>query len=171
MPVGETPYAKDATFGYKNSDLKLWIEEKTKGKIKANEVISFDPNTVEEQNSDNIGKGVDFILKKMKKLPDNKILIVNALTREDLEIFSLAALRSERRIIYRTGASFVTAFAGIVPKPLWTPTKEKVETGGLIIVGSHVPKTTAQLNELLKTDIESLELDVSKFIITNFPKV
>jgi uncharacterized protein YgbK (DUF1537 family) len=34
-------------------------------------------------------------------------------------------------------------------------------TGGLIIVGSHVSKTTAQLNELLKTDIEAIEFKIN----------
>ena len=34
IPAGETEFAKDAAFGYENSDLKLWVEEKTLGKYK-----------------------------------------------------------------------------------------------------------------------------------------
>jgi uncharacterized protein YgbK (DUF1537 family) len=165
IPVGETPYAKDATFGYKNSDLKLWVEEKTKGKTKASEVISFDPNR----------ERVDFIAGKLKKIQPNKTLIVNALNYNDVEIFALAALRSEKRILYRTSASFVRAFAGITHKPLLT-NKDLIQNnnekiGGLIIVGSHVPKTTAQLAELLKTNIESIELDVTTLFTSNSPKI
>jgi uncharacterized protein YgbK (DUF1537 family) len=37
--------------------------------------------------------------------------------------------------------------------------------GGLIVVGSHVPKTTAQLNELVKSDIEPVELDIYQFFM------
>lgn len=158
IPVGETPYAKDATFGYTNSDLKLWIEEKTKGKTKASEVVSFDPNT----------EGVDFSLEKLKSLDNDKTFIVNALQRSDLEIFALAALRSERRILYRTSASFVAAFAGITPKPLLTAAISPPSgVGGLIVVGSHVPKTSAQLDELLKTDIHVVELDVFQLLNTD----
>jgi uncharacterized protein YgbK (DUF1537 family) len=182
IPVGETPYAKDATFGYKNSDLKRWIEEKTEGRTKASEVVSFDPNT----------EGVDFTVKKLNKIIGTKTIIVNALNYNDLETFALAALRCERPILYRTAASFVKAFSGIESRPFWTPTFSSVgatlvvaldhrmatanpdesraiarvaptdtPTGGLIIVGSHVSKTTAQLNELLKTDIEAIEFKIN----------
>ena len=157
IPVGETPYAQDATFGYKNSDLKLWIEEKTQGKIKVSKVTSFDPNT----------EGVDFMEKKLNQLNchnENKVLIVNALNYNDLEKFALVALRSNQPILYRTSASFIKAFAGIESKPLLTrldliqDNAEKI--GGLIVVGSHVPKTTAQLTELLKTDIVPFEINI-----------
>jgi uncharacterized protein YgbK (DUF1537 family) len=161
IPVGETPYAKDATFGYKNSDLKLWIEEKTKGKTKASEVVSFDPNT----------EGVDVSIKKLKSLRDNTTLIVNALNYDDLEVFALAALRCEKRIIYRTSASFVKSFSGISTKPILTNAdliqSNATKTGGLIVVGSHVPKTTAQLNELLKTDITAIEFNVYQFFMSD----
>jgi uncharacterized protein YgbK (DUF1537 family) len=192
IPVGETPYAKDATFGYKNSDLKRWIEEKTEGKTKASEVVSFDTNTAPKES---LWEGVDFAIKKLNKIIGTKTIIVNALNYNDLEIFALAALRCKRPIIYRTAASFVKAFSGIESQPFWTPTYSPVgatlavaldhnratenpnesratarvaptdtptdtPTGGLIIVGSHVPKTTAQLNELLKTDIEAIEFQI-----------
>jgi uncharacterized protein YgbK (DUF1537 family) len=154
LPVGETPYAKDATFGYENSDLKLWIEEKTGGKTKASEVVSFSPNT----------EGVDFSIEKLKSLKANSSLIVNALQPSDLETFALAALQAQRPILYRTAASFINAFAGITPKPLLTkadlPPSVSEAIGGLVVVGSHVPKTSAQLTELLKTDIEPIELSV-----------
>lgn len=157
-PVGETPYAKDATFGYKNSDLKLWIEEKTKGKTKSSEVVSFEPNT----------EGVDFSIKKLKSLKDDTTLIVNALNYNDLEIFALAALRSERRILYRTSASFVKAFSGISTKPLLTNALSlPLGVGGLIVVGSHVPKTTTQLEQLLKADIERIEFNVYQFFMSD----
>nr|MDQ3073512.1 hypothetical protein [Bacteroidota bacterium] len=38
VPAGETPFAQDKTFGYQSSDLTVWIEEKTQGKVKAQEV-------------------------------------------------------------------------------------------------------------------------------------
>lgn len=32
-PVGETPFAEDATFGFASSDLRDWVAEKTEGRI------------------------------------------------------------------------------------------------------------------------------------------
>ncbi len=34
-PTGETEFAKDKTFGYRSSDLREWVEEKTKGTYRA----------------------------------------------------------------------------------------------------------------------------------------
>jgi uncharacterized protein YgbK (DUF1537 family) len=157
IPVNETPYARDATFGYKNADLKQWIEEKTQGKIKASEVASFNPNI----------EGVAGTIEKLNALQEGTNLIVNALTYEDLDVFALAALSTEKQILYRTSASFVRSFAGILPKSFLT--REALvdhnaeKTGGLIVIGSHVPKTTAQLNALLKTDIEPVLFDIYQF--------
>ena len=41
VPAGETEFAKDKTFSYHASDLKKWIEEKTAGKVKEEDVLSF----------------------------------------------------------------------------------------------------------------------------------
>src|SRR5258708_3033095 len=41
VPVSETPFARDASFGYAHSNLKEWVEEKTKGAVKTAEVMSL----------------------------------------------------------------------------------------------------------------------------------
>ena len=41
-PAGETEFAKDATFGYRSSDLREWVEEKTAGQVVAADVASID---------------------------------------------------------------------------------------------------------------------------------
>ncbi|MEQ8807433.1 MAG: four-carbon acid sugar kinase family protein [Imperialibacter sp.] len=40
VPVSDTPFAKDVSFGYQHANLKEWVEEKTKGRIKVPEVNS-----------------------------------------------------------------------------------------------------------------------------------
>ena len=40
-PASLTSFANDLHFGYKNSNLKDWIEEKTKGKVKREKVVSI----------------------------------------------------------------------------------------------------------------------------------
>ncbi|KAL6576382.1 hypothetical protein OROHE_000163 [Orobanche hederae] len=41
VPAGETEFAKDASFGYKSSNLREWMEEKTGGRIPAGSVSSI----------------------------------------------------------------------------------------------------------------------------------
>ena len=40
VPAGETEFARDSSFGYVSSDLKDWVEEKSGGKVKREDVVS-----------------------------------------------------------------------------------------------------------------------------------
>jgi hypothetical protein len=68
---------------------------------------------------------------------------------------SVTAESQGKHFLYRTGAAFVSSRLGIRPIPpitasqLGPPTPRK--TGGLILAGSYVPKTTAQLKVLTDT--------------------
>lgn len=63
------------------------------------------------------------------------------------------AEKEGKRFLHRTGAAFVSTRLGIRSKPpitaaeLGLPTPR--QTGGLILAGSYVPKTTAQLDALI----------------------
>lgn len=57
-----------------------------------------------------------------------------------------------KRYLCRTAASFVSACVGIVPKAPILPKDlgiNKERNGGLIVVGSYVPKTTKQVDLLI----------------------
>jgi Sugar-binding N-terminal domain len=41
IPVSHSEFAKDASFGYRNSDLRDWVEEKTAGRITREEVATI----------------------------------------------------------------------------------------------------------------------------------
>jgi uncharacterized protein YgbK (DUF1537 family) len=159
IPAGETPFAKDPAFGYHSSNLREWVEEKSGGRVKASEVksISLDDLRI---------AGPDVVKAKLLSLADGGVCIVNAAAPRDLEVLALATLQAEnagRLLVYRTAASFVAARLGLVPKEPWCPKRrDSAETnGGLVIVGSHVPKTTLQLESLLaKCDVECVELSV-----------
>ncbi|NJN33029.1 MAG: hypothetical protein HC817_01015 [Saprospiraceae bacterium] len=108
------------------------------------------------------------ILNRIEKT--NKVLIVNVLNYEHLAVFSKIVKQTSRKIIFRTAASFVKAFGNFEQKEVLKKEdliKENNANGGLIIVGSHVPKTTAQLTELLKTDIEAMVFDVYDFFMSD----
>jgi uncharacterized protein YgbK (DUF1537 family) len=161
IPAAETPFAKDKAFGFTQSNLKNWVEEKTHGTIKSDSVISFSLKSLRENS-------IEEISEKIKVLPENSTIIVNATDYYDLEKFTLAYYHSGVKIVFRTAASFVKAIAGIDSKELLE--KEDLVTknnpnGGLIIVGSYVPKTTKQLSNLLKiNELESIELNINAIL-------
>ncbi|MBQ2270156.1 MAG: hydroxyacid dehydrogenase, partial [Firmicutes bacterium] len=59
VPAGETEFARDKTFGYKASDIKEYIEEKTGGEFKACDVTSI---SLEDIRALNIDKIVDQLM-------------------------------------------------------------------------------------------------------------
>ena len=157
-PAGETEFAKDKTFGYKNSDLAAYVEEKTGGAFKKENVLCISLDELR-------GGDVDKISARLASVRDFNKVIVNAVDYVDVEIFALALLRSGKNFIFRTAAAFTKIIGGVADKPLLTKAElidEKNPNGGLIIVGSHVKKTTAQLDELKKiSSVAFIEFDVS----------
>lgn len=61
-----------------------------------------------------------------------------------------------KRFLCRTAASFVSARVGIVPKAPILPKDlgiNKERNGGLIVVGSYVPKTTKQVDLAMRKSV------------------
>ena len=151
IPAGESEFASDKTFGYANSNLRKYIEEKSHGLISAEDVISFSP--AKESNAQMLGK-----LIQMSK---HDYAIVNAVGYADLDKFVVSlelAIKSGKRFIFRTAGSFVKSIMHNEDKALLERTdldQYMNDNGGLIIIGSHVKRTTEQFNELKQ--IESLE--------------
>ncbi|MEY8338522.1 four-carbon acid sugar kinase family protein [Lachnospiraceae bacterium 62-35] len=169
IPAGETEFAKDKTFGYQSSDLRQYVEEKTEGKYKAEDVaaITLDELRALDYNS---------IEKKLLAVTGFGKIVVNAIDACDLKVFCIALYRAMSKghsFMFRTAAGFVKEFGAITEKPLLTRTEMvtlDTNAGGIIVVGSHTKKTTSQL-EALKTvsGIEFIEfnsdlvLDEEKF--------
>lgn len=164
FPVGETTYARDATFGFHSSDLKDWVEEKTDGQVLSENVDSISLDEIRLG-----GPGV--VQKRLLELPKGSICIVNAVSRRDLEVFTLGLLGAEdagRRFLYRTGPSFVPVRIGLAPYPLLNCDRIPAITnkGGLIIVGSYVPNTSRQVALLQQRGlVHSIEVDVEKLLV------
>lgn len=147
IPVGESEFAKDKTFGYRSSDLKAWCEEKSGGRIRAEDVVSI---TLDDTRTADIG-GIE---KKLLGIHDFGKVIINAAEYADLEVFCVAllrVLRQGRRCMLRSAAAMVKVLGNISDKPLLTARdliQPEVRTGGIVLVGSHVRKTTVQLEAL-----------------------
>ena len=157
LPAAETAFARDPVFGYSNSHLCQWVEEKSGGRIPAAHVYSIDVPVLRGVHVDDGSPRA--LIAWLQQLPSGSVCVVNSCHPRDIEVFALAALQAERNgstFLYRTAADFVAARLGLDPRPLWTPAAAvdqpadlRTVTGGLVVVGSHVPKTSEQLSRLL----------------------
>ncbi|WP_283153421.1 four-carbon acid sugar kinase family protein [Guptibacillus hwajinpoensis] len=168
VPIAETEFSKDKTFGYYHSHLGLYIEEKTNGLYKENECMYIDHKELKKAN-------IYPLMNKLDSISNEKKVIVNATEYSQLEFFCESlrlSLANKKNFIIRSAASFVKVFGRISDKPLLTG-KELLNTnnqnGGLIIVGSHVDKTTKQLKALMDSNlpVTFLEFNIQKVIKQN----
>ncbi|MGI6107131.1 MAG: four-carbon acid sugar kinase family protein [Lachnospiraceae bacterium] len=149
VPAAQTEFARDPTFGYTHSDLPQYIEEKTDGRYRASDVVCV---SLEDLRA---GK-IDSIRDQLLSVRDFGKVCVNAIDYCDVKVFCIAlyrAMAAGKTFLYRTAASFVKVVGGISDRPLLTR-KDMVTAengnGGVVVVGSHTAKTTAQLEELLR---------------------
>ena len=163
VPAADTAFAKDVVFGYHNSDLKWWVEEKTQGRISATSVQSFSLKEIRKE-------GVDYVAKKIDGCKLGSVCIVNAADYRDLEVVTLGLLQAQqegKRFLFRTAASFVRVRAGLTARQLLTADEMNVtgSIGGLVIVGSHVPRSSQQLDHLLQHgNVQGIEFNVDKIL-------
>jgi uncharacterized protein YgbK (DUF1537 family) len=166
LPAAETEFARDATFGYGARTLPGWVEEKTHHRIRAKDVASLPLQEIR-------GGGPGRVAERLRGARDGQPIVVNALDYPDLWTVVLGLLQAEaegKRFLYRTGASFVRARAGIEAWPLLTRdqllgSNAPRPARGLVVVGSHVRRTTEQLQRvLLVSGTTGIEVAVSKFV-------
>ena len=163
VPAGETEFARDAAFEYRSSNLKDWVEEKTRGRLRSGSVASVSITDIREG-------GPARVAQRLGDLSGGQVCVVNAASMRDLEVFVLGLLDAERdgkRFLYRTAASFVRARLGQEARAILTSDDLGLpESGGcLVVVGSHVPRTTGQLEHLLgRSDIVGVEVSVGRLL-------
>ena len=166
-PVHETEFARDSVFGYTYSYLPDYVEEKTKGRIPAKEVERFLLGDI-RRGTDVTGIST---LERLMSLTGNKCVAVDAENQDDLNSFAndiLTAAGEGKRFLFRSAASLLTALAGLPPQPV--PAEEMSQyvrsaKPGAVIVGSHVKKTTQQLEQLLQAPgIVGIEIDVAQLL-------
>jgi uncharacterized protein YgbK (DUF1537 family) len=165
FPAGQTEFALDHSFGYRSSDLKAWVEEKTGGRIKADEVLSVGLADLREA-------GPERVRELLEEANGGRPVVVNAASYADLEVFVLGLLAAEedgKRFLYRTGPSFVRTRGGITEPKILGPEdlyrKRPREGHGLVLVGSYVPTTTRQLEAALALDgINPVEIPVPRLL-------
>ncbi len=158
VPTAETEFARDSVFGYSTSYLPDYVAEKTRGRIPAGQVERF---LLAEVRAG--------VRERLMTLTGNACGVVDAETQADLDRFAadvLAGVAAGKRFLFRSGASLLTALAQLPPQPVAaTAMRQYVRGGrpGAVIVGSHVKKTTEQLQRLLaQPGTAPLEIDVDR---------
>lgn len=159
-PVHETEFAKDSVFGYSYSYLPDYVAEKTKGQIPSDRVSRF--------LLADIRQGIQ---PQLKELSGNQCCVVDAETQADLDQFArdiLAVAATGKKFLFRSAASLLTSLAALPPQPVAVDRMfEYVRNGkpGAVIVGSHVKKTTEQLQSLLQeSGVVGVEINVSDLL-------
>lgn len=159
-PVHETEFAKDSVFGYSHSYLPDYVAQKTQGQISSDRVQRFLLEDIREGSFD-----------RLMTLTDNQCGVVDAEHQVDLDWFAGDLLRASshgKRFLLRSAASILTSLAQLPPQPVMADhMNQYVREGqpGVILVGSHVQKTTEQLAQLLQEpEIRGIEVDVSHLL-------
>jgi uncharacterized protein YgbK (DUF1537 family) len=158
VPVHETEFAHDSVFSYSHSYLPDYVEEKTNGRIKASQVERFTLKDVRGE-----------CLPRLLALKNNVCCVVDGEKQDDLNHFCrqlIAAANQGKHYLFRSAASLLTALAQLPAQPVPAERMREYTRNGMagaIIVGSHVKKTTQQLEQLLQQDgVQGIEIDVAR---------
>jgi uncharacterized protein YgbK (DUF1537 family) len=145
VPVGDTEFAQDSTFGYTSSNLRDFVAEKSCGTVAVEDVVSISLDDIR------VGGPVR-VSAILQAVTGGAFVVVNATCYADLEIVVLALLEAQeagRSFLFRTGPSFVRALSGVEPRPvlgeadIWP--QGHPGGHGLVVVGSHVGLTSRQV--------------------------
>ncbi len=171
IPVHKTDFGRDDIFGFSTSDLAKWIEEKSFGKIQAENILHIEIKELDMafNNEDDFKSLLSFL----SQLENNISVVVDAKLPHHLETLARAIkiVSKEKRFLFRTAASFINSLSELPPNPKNTVDLVSLKSKnnqfeykpGLIIVGSHVQLATDQLEVLMKDNsCEGLEIPVSK---------
>lgn len=160
VPAAMTEFAKDKTFGYQHSFLPNYIEEKSGGSVKAADVELVTLKELREQRFDEIEA-------RLYAKKGYAWIVADAIEESDVKAFAIVLMRLMKRgknYLIRSAAAVPKVFGNISDRPLLTkkeltgaydPSDDSCLKGGMVLVGSHVKKTTRQL-ECLKQIEEPL---------------
>jgi len=158
VPVHETEFARDSVFGFSTAFLPDYVEEKTAGRINAEQVERFDLADVRGD-----------IAERLRGLSGNVCCVVDAEQQSDLDHFCrqvLAAAADGKRFLFRSAASLLTSLAALPTQPVAAADMAAFVRGGrpgVVLMGSHVDKSTRQLKHLIDdTEVLPIEIEIDR---------
>lgn len=151
QPVASTAYAQDPAFGFAESNLVSWVRARLGEPDAAVQTLPL--GLLRDGGVEAVTKRLALAARGRRGvLPP--VVIANGTCQEDYDIIAQAVRGLEEhgmRIVTRCGPSYVASRLGEpVPSPLHGPSAVGTVQGpGLVVVGSHVPVSTAQLARLV----------------------
>jgi uncharacterized protein YgbK (DUF1537 family) len=143
VPLEETEFARDGDLSYATSRLIDWADERSSGYFAADNGIEVGHEAIRSEHGP---EHVRAALVDAARGADPTVVVPDAETVEDLEVIA-AGLRvawmESPQILVRCAPTFASVLSGagatgLVDLP-------PVDRGLLVVVGSHVPMSTAQL--------------------------
>lgn len=175
VPVSETEFAKDASFGFTTSVMADYVAEKSQGRFPADSVIVLDLDIIRAgASAQDPAISAKAIADAIEPATDSTPIVADIVTENDFRALALGLDEAERRgkkLLYRVGPPFVRGRIGQEIRTALTAEEAYAgntpsEAGGLIVVGSHVGLTTRQLNVLTAqhSSARIIEIDVEKLL-------
>lgn len=93
VPAGKTQFARDATFGYRSSNLRDYVAEKAPGRFGDGQICSIGIEDVR-------AGGAERVREKLVSLPQGAIVVVNAAAEADMAVFVAGLLQGTYLPIY-----------------------------------------------------------------------
>lgn len=90
LPASSTPFAQDKAFGFKCSNLRDWVEEKTGGSVPSKSVRCISLDDIRRGGPEGVR---DVVL----AAPEGSVLVVNAVEQSDLDVAVLGLILAESR--------------------------------------------------------------------------
>lgn len=179
VPAGQTEFAGDKTFGYTCSHLAAYAEEKSGGRYRKEDAVMISLSLLRAGRYEEITE-------LLMGTEDFRPVAVDAIAESDVEVFAtclLRAMKAGKRFLIRCAAAVPKVLGNVSTIPLLTreellgdaesavcgeERRDNSRYGGIVLVGSHVKKTTLQLEVLrkagedgrIRSGLEFLEFDV-----------
>jgi uncharacterized protein YgbK (DUF1537 family) len=155
-PANETEFANDPVFGFTTAHMPSWVEEKSHGRWRKEDVLSVGLHHLRDGN-------LDAVVDILRQASNLRPVVVNAYEYADLQVLKDALVRSGKRFLHRSAASWVRVMATQTNHPLYRPAR--VLQPGLVLAGSYTGKTSAQLQRLQQSaDLAHFELKIEDIL-------
>ncbi len=159
-PAAQTEFARDKSFGYSNSHIGEYVAEKTGGRYRKEDCVYV-------SLADLRNLQLERITAQLQAVTDFNKIVLNAIDYVDVKIFAIAlcrAIASGKEFMFRSGAAVTKVMGGVTDQPLLTKSqliRSENVNGGIVLIGSHVNKTTRQFEALRNSSLplEFIEFD------------
>jgi hypothetical protein len=146
VPLDRTEYAVDGRLAYSSAILSRWAEERSAGRLAAADAVTV---TLDRLRGSDGARQVAGAIAAAAHIGRPAVVVPDAETGADLLTIG-AGLRAAERdavaVIVRSAPAFVAALTGVTAVAPSMPSSR--DRGVLVICGSFVPTSTAQIQEL-----------------------